>query len=56
MYEILKEWKLSLNVPAFLKMNVCAEPMKKSLIPSQPDILQLNDKDLTLYLIIYVSR
>ena len=56
MYETLKEWKLNLNVPAFLKMHVCVEPMKKSLIPPQTDILQLNDKDLTLCLIIYVSR
>jgi hypothetical protein len=29
MYETLKEWKLNLNVPAFLKMHVCVEPMKK---------------------------
>lgn len=46
---------LNLNVTVFLKMYVCVESMKKSLIPSQLDILQLNDKDLTRFFIIYVS-
>ena len=47
--------KFNLNVPAFLEMHVYVEPIKKSLIPSKPNILQLNDKDLILCLVIYVS-